>query len=247
MTTRMASASGSSTRAQPLDARRCAGLSGIAGAVLFGVGGALWAFEWPGAGAPAAKIVRFYHHASGRIIVGASLSLLAIAAFVLFAAAIRRVLTEAEGDDLLPTTAFGGALLAGAAGFAAETINMVGAARAQDGTLTYALAQSLWELARVFGSSAGGVGLGVFALATAAVALRTNLVLARPLAIVFALLGATLLTPASYYVGQLTGGALILFALIIAAALLRAPDQDRGRAFADLGLAPEGKAADRPS
>jgi hypothetical protein len=223
MTTRMAAVSGSSTRAQPLDARRCAGLSAIAGAVLFGVGNALWAFEWPGAGAPAAKIVRFYHHASDRVIVGASLSLLAIAAIVLFAAAIRRVLAEAEGDDLLPTTAFGGALLGLAAGFAAETINMVGALRAQDGALTNALAQSLWELARVFGTYAGGIGLGVFALSTAAVALRTDLVLARPLAVAVALLGATLLTPASYYVGQLTGGAFILLALIIAVPLLRSP------------------------
>ena len=246
MTTRMARASGSSTRAQLLDARRCAGLSGIVGAVLFGVGNALWAFEWPGAGAPAAKIVRFYHHTSDRVIVGASLSLLAIAALVLFAAAVRRVLAEAEGDDVLPTTAFGGALLGLAAGFAAETINMVGAVRAQDGALTDALAQSLWELSRVFGSFAGGVGLGVFALSTAAVALRTDLVLARPLAIVIAVLGATLLTPASYYVGQLTGGAFILLSLTIAVVLLRARDQDRGRAFADLGLAQEGDARDRP-
>jgi len=210
------------TPARSLNARRCAALSGIAVAVLFATGNALWALGWPAAGAPAAEIADFYRDASGRVVVGASLSLVAIAAFVLFAAALRRVLTEAEGDDLLATTAFGGALLGMAAGFGAETINMVGALRARDGELSDALAQSLWEIARVLGSTAGAVGLGVFALATAAVALRTGLVLPRWLAIVIAVVGVSLLTPVSY-VGELTGGALIFLALIIAVVLLRTP------------------------
>src|ERR1700736_992460 len=112
---------------QPIRAQRYAGLSGMAFVVLFATGNALW-WPWtgPGGGAPAAEIVDFYRDSSGGIVVGASLSLLALAAFLLFAAALRRLLTEAEGDDVLATTAFGGALLAIAVGLGAETINMVG-------------------------------------------------------------------------------------------------------------------------
>ena len=205
-----------------LNPRRCAALSGIAVAVLFAGGSALWAPDWPAAGAPASEVADFYRATSNRVIVGATLSLLAIAAFVFFSAALRRVLTEAEGDDLLSSAAFGGALLATAAGLGAETINMVGALRARDGALGDALAQSLWEIARVLGSTAAGIGAGVFALATAAVALRTGLILPRWLAIVTAAIGATLLTPISY-VGEVTGGALIVLVLIIAVALMRSP------------------------
>jgi hypothetical protein len=215
----------SAKRLRSLNARRCAGLSGVAVAVLFAIGNALWALDWPEAGAPAAEIADFYRDTSGRVVVGASLSLLAIAAFVLFAAALRRVLTEAEDDDLLATVAFGGALLGMAAGLGAETINLVGALRARDGELSDALAQSLWEIARVLGSTAAGAGLGVFALATAAVALRTGLVLPRWLAIVTAVVGVSLLTPFSY-VGEATGGALVLITSIIAVVLLRTPVEE---------------------
>jgi hypothetical protein len=112
-----------------------------------------------------------------------------------------------------------------AAGLGAETINLVGALRARDGGLSDPLAQSLWEIARVLGSTAADVGIGVFALSTAAIALRTGLVLPRWLAIVTAVVGVSLLTPASY-VGEVTGGALVLIALIIAVGLLRAPNQE---------------------
>jgi drug/metabolite transporter (DMT)-like permease len=115
MTTVMLDASAQGRRVRRLDARRCAGFSGIVAAVLFATGSALWAFDWPEAGAPAAEIADFYRDTSGRIVLGASLSLLAVAAFVLFAAAVRRLLIEAEGDDLLASTAFGGAVLGMAA------------------------------------------------------------------------------------------------------------------------------------
>lgn len=70
--------------------------------VLFAIGNLLW-WPWngPEAGARATEIVDFYRDTSDRIIVGGSLSLLAIAAFVVFAAALRQVLTDAEGDDFL--------------------------------------------------------------------------------------------------------------------------------------------------
>jgi hypothetical protein len=210
-----------------LDARRCAGFSGIAVAVLFAAANVLWALDWPEAGAPAAEVADFYRDTSDRIVVGASLSLLAIAIFVLFAAAMRKLLTEAEGDDLLATTAFGGAVVGMAAGVGAETINMVGALRARDGELSDALAQSLWEIARVLGSTAGGVGVGVFTLATAAVALRTGLVLPRWLALVTAVVGIALLTPVSY-VGEATGGAVVVLTLMISVSLLRRPVEKAG-------------------
>jgi hypothetical protein len=192
--------------------------------VLFATGNMLW-WPWSGpeSGAPASEIVNFYRDTSGRIIIGASLSLFAIAAFVLFAAAVRRVLIEAEGDDLLATTAFGGALLGMAAGLGAETINMVGALRARDGELSAALAQSLFEISRVFGSIASGVGVGVFALATAAVALRTGLVLPRWLAVVTGVVGFSLLTPVTQ-VTEVAGAAMVLITLVIAVSLLRSPE-----------------------
>jgi len=212
--------------ARSLNARRYAGLSGIAFVVLFSTGSALWALgDWPRAGAPAAEIVDFYRDTSDRIIVGASLSLLAFAAFVLFAAALRRVLTEAEGDDVLATTAFGGALLGLAAGVGAETINMVGALRARDGELSDGLAQSVHEISQILGSTAGGVGIGVFALATAATAFRTGL-MPRWFAIFTAVLGIALLTPVSR-VAEVTGGSMVLIALIIAILLLRSPVEER--------------------
>src|SRR5947209_19414395 len=71
----------------------------------------------------------------------------------------------------------------------------------------------------------GAWAWGVFALATAAVALRTGVVLPRWLAIVIAVVGASLLTPVSY-VGELTGGALIVVALTIAVVLLGTPVED---------------------
>lgn len=208
------------------NARRYAGLSGIAFVVLFGLGNALW-WPWTGpkSGAPAAEIVDFYRDTSDRIVVGASLSLLAIAAFLLFAAALRRLLTEAEGNDFLATTAFGGALLAIAVGLGAETINMVGALRAHDGTLSDALAQSLFEISRILGSTAGGPGIGVFALATTAVALRTGLILPRWLAIVTGIIGISLLTPLSLVV-EVPGAAMVLLTSIIAIVLLRTPAEE---------------------
>src|SRR5213592_1353205 len=118
---------------QTLTTRRITGLAGLAVAVVFGAGNALWAFDQPDAGAPAREVVAFYTDASARIVAGASLSLVAIAVFVLFASGLRSILREHEGGDVLATTAFGGALVMVAAGLGAETINMVGALRADDG------------------------------------------------------------------------------------------------------------------
>lgn len=202
-----------------MTAHRYTALSGILVAVLFGTGSALWAFEMPAPGASAAEVVDFYRNTSRRIVVGASLSMVAGAVLVLFAAGLRRVLAEAEGDDVLATTAFGGGLLGAAAGLGAETINMVGALRAQDGQLTDALGQAVFQISYVLGFNAAGVGIGVLALATAAVALRTGVVLPRWLAVVMVVLGLALLTPLS----QVALGPAVLLLPVIAVLLLRAP------------------------
>lgn len=205
------------------DAQRCAAWSGSAVAVLFGVGSAIWGLDMPEDGTSVAGIVDFYRGTADRIIVGASLSLLGIAAFVLFAAALRRALIDAGGDDVLATTAFGGALLGMAAGLGAETINMAGAFRAREGELSEALAQSLFEASQMLGSTATGVGLGVFALATAVDALRIGLVLPRWLAIVTLVVGLLLLSPLSH-VGWMAGAGLVLITSTIAFALFTRPN-----------------------
>lgn len=79
MTTETSATSVPGPAARSLNARRVAGISGIVGATLFTIGNALWALDWPAAGAPAAEIADFYRHTSDRVVIGASLSLLAIA------------------------------------------------------------------------------------------------------------------------------------------------------------------------
>lgn len=197
---------------QRVGTRRATGLAGLAAAVLFGAGSALWAFDQPDA-------VTFYTDASERIVVGASLSLVAIAFFVLFASGARAILREHEGDDeLLSTTAFGGALLLVAAGLGAETLNMVGALRADDGQLTRELGQALFEVSYVLGYNAAGVGIGIVVLATAAVALRAQALLPRWLALALVAVGFAFITPLSRF---LLGPAVLGLA-VVSAQLLRA-------------------------
>jgi hypothetical protein len=164
------------------------------------VGNALWAFEQPEAGAPAREVVSFYADNSGWIVAGASLSLLAVALFILFASGVRSILREHEGDDdLFATTAFGGALLAMATGIGAETLNMAGALRADDGSLTPALGRVFFEISYVFGYPAAGVGIGVLILATAVVALRARALMPRWLAFFLIVVGLAFLTPLSRF------------------------------------------------
>jgi hypothetical protein len=203
-------------------AERYAGWSGIAFVLLFGVGSAIWGIDMPDAGAPVREILDFYRETSDRIVVGASLSLLGIAAFVLFAASVRSALLDAGGDDFLATAAFGGALLGLAAGLGAETINMTAALRADGGELSGVLARSLFEISQVLGSVGAGVGVGVFALATGMSALRIGAVLPRWVAIVLVVVGVALLTPLSY-VNVVAGSAMLVVALLIAIPLLKSP------------------------
>ena len=176
----------------------------------------------PDRGTSADELVPYYEDRADRIVVGASLSLLAIAVFVLAAAALRRVLIEAEGDDVLATTAFGGALIGAAAGVCAEGVNMMAALRAQDGELSGELARSLFEIPQMMGSVGAAVGFGVFALAAAAVALRSGRVIPRYDAVIVAVIGLVLLSPLAHLPAT-AGVGLILLGLIFGFQLLRSP------------------------
>jgi hypothetical protein len=219
---------------QRLATRRVTGLVGLGVAVLFVAGNALWVFDQPDAGAPAREIVAFYTETSGWIIAGASLSLLAIAPFVFFASGVRGILREYEGDDFLATAAFGGALLMVAAGLGAETINMVGALRADDGQLTPELAQALFEISYVLGYNGAGVGIAIFVVAIAAVALRARALMPRWLAILLLVVGLAFLTPLSRF---LLGPSILLLA-VMSAYLLKAPassgPDELGRAHSEV-------------
>lgn len=199
--------------------RRITGLAGLGVVALFGVGNALWAFEQPDAGAGASQIVAFYTETSTEIIVGGSLSLFAIALFVLFASGVRAILREHEEDDLFASAAFGGALLAMAAGLGAETLNMVGALRADAGQLTPELGRALFEISYILGYNGAGVGIGIFALASAVVALRSRALLPRWLALLLLALGIAFITPLSRF---LLAPSLLLLA-VVSASLVRSP------------------------
>jgi hypothetical protein len=207
--------------AVPSPARPYATMSGLTAAVLFAVGSAIWALEMPEDGTAVAQVVGFYDDTADRIVVGGSLSLLAIALFVAFAAEVRHVLIEAGEHDFLATTAFGGGMLVVVAGMSAETINMAAALRARDDELTDPLAQALFEISQILGSVATGVGTGVFAVAVGAAALRTRGVLPRPVALSVLVLGVVCLTPLAH-LNWLPSAALVAVAVLIALGLRRA-------------------------
>jgi hypothetical protein len=177
---------------------RYAPLSGVAFVVLFAVGSTLWALDQPAIGADPSEIVDFYRGTSARILVGGSLSLVSIAPLVWFGSILRDALTEAESDHPtgLPLTAFGGILLVCAVGLGAETINMVGAVRAEDdGGLSPGAAQTYLDVSSAFGYWSAGAALAVVAASTAVVAIRTDRILSRRFAWATLALAAALMTP----------------------------------------------------
>lgn len=207
--------------AATLDPRRCAAWSGAITAALFAIGSLIWALDMPEDGTAAAAVVDFYRDTADRIVVGGSLSLLAVAAFVFFVAALRRVLLDAGGSDVLATAAFGGAVLGMTAGIGAETINVAAALSAREGELDHALARSLFETSQALGASATGVGMGVFSLAAGLDALRTS-VLPRRLALAMLVVGLVLLSPLAH-VNWVAGAALVLITSTISFALFTRP------------------------
>ena len=198
-----------------MGAERTVRLSGAAVALLFGVGSAIWGLGMPNAGAPVAEVLDFYDERYARIIIGASLSLLAIAAFVLFAAALRTVLIESSGSDALPTAAFGGAVLGAAAGLGAETINLTAALRAREDELGRQLGQALFEISQILGSTASGVGMGLFGVAAGAAGLRGSVVLPRWVCVVLLIVGILLLSPLAH-VNEVAGAGLVVMTAVVA-------------------------------
>ena len=202
--------------------RRLTAWSGIAAATLFAIGNAVWALGMPSGGTPTDEIVSFYESRAVRIVVGASVSLLSLAVFVLFASALRSVIAWTSDDEVLATTAFAGLVLTVAAGVGAESVNMIGGLRAAEGQVDAALARSAHEISQMFGSVASGVGVGVFALAVAVAALRTGRLMPRYGAVISAVAGVAALTPVSYF-NVVPATLLILVTLTVSIALLRGP------------------------
>jgi hypothetical protein len=207
---------------EPLSrSRRWAGWSAIGATTLFMAANFLWAFEMPAPDAPGPELVDYYTDLSDRIAAGGLLSLLSIAIFVVFAAALRSVLAE-QGDALLGDVAFGGAVLGLTAGVGAESTNAAAAIRAGNDDLTEPVAQSLFDISYVLGSYAAGIGLGVLMLAIGVAALRNRALLPRWLALAAVAVGLATVTPLfGFLLGEYTVGPSYLLLLALGVLLLR--------------------------
>jgi hypothetical protein len=197
--------------------RRLTWIAGLGAAVAFLIGSGLWALDQPSAGASAEEILDFYSGTSTRIVIGGTLSLVAIALFAVFASGLRLILREHDVDDLFGLAAFAGMLLLLAAGVGAETINMVGAMRAADDDLSAELGRSLFEISYVLGYNGAGVGVGVMLIAIAGAAWRSPGLLPRWAVPVLAIAALLLMTPLSVY---LFGSAVLAFTIVAARAVL---------------------------
>jgi len=166
--------------------------------VLFGVGSAIWAIEQPPRDAATEELISFYEGTSIEILIGGTMSIIAVLFFVWFGAVLRERLVAAEGSERtgLPLVAFAGTVITAAVGLGAETINMAGALSAEDGQLTADTAQVYFDVSYALGAPSAGVGIAMVAVPTAVVALRTGRPI-RPWAAWTALLvGVVALTPA---------------------------------------------------
>jgi hypothetical protein len=209
---------------------RYAPLSGLVVFALFAAGNSLWAFEAPTlfdlapTDASPQEVVHLYEGTSTEIVIGASISLVSIAFFVWFGAVLREHLEYLESGrgTGLPLAAFGGVLLAVAAGIGAETINMVGALRAESHSgITPDTAQAYYDVSQILGFNAAGIGLAVTLAATAMVAIRANTLLPSWLAALTVIIALTLLTPLS----RLTFSLAFLLLPVISVQLYREPSR----------------------
>jgi hypothetical protein len=187
------------TPAAPRDSfTRFAPLSGLAVFALFAVGNLLWSIDIPATDAGGAELASFYEDRSTQIIVGASLSILAVVLFVWFSALLRDRLEAELGDRgaSLPTAAFGGAILAFTVGLGAETINMAGALRAaSDEGISPGAAQAYFDISQILGFNAAGVGLATLIAATSVATIRGSRILPPGLVVPALILAVTLLIP----------------------------------------------------
>jgi hypothetical protein len=173
-------------------------LSGLAFALLFGFGSGLWVFSQPSRGADTEEIRGFFEGTSTEILIGGTISIVSIVFLVWFGAVIRERLSRAEGSQPtgLPLTAFAGAVLLGAVGLAAETINMAAALSAEDGRLTDERADIYFGLTYAFGAHSAGAALAIVALPIAVTVLRTGQVMSRSAGWGTLVFGLAMLTPA---------------------------------------------------
>jgi len=197
-----------------------AAITGLAAGILFAVGNAIWGLDMPKDGAPVAEVLSFYDETADRIVIGGSISLISIGLFAVFAAAFREVLVERGVDAALANVVLVGGAMGAAIGVGAEGINLMAALRAQDGDLTPALGQSLFEISQFFGSAGAGIAMGVFAVATGAATWRTPGVLPRWVAAFCIVVGLVLLTPLAH-INVVAGIALIVLSIEIPLQLLR--------------------------
>ena len=176
---------------------RLAPLSGVMTVVLFGAGSAIWAVEQPPRDAGTAELISFYEGSSTEIVIGGTMSLIAVLFLVWFGAVLRERLAAAEGSERtgLPLTAFAGTVVTAAVGLGAETINMAGALSAEDGQLTADTAQIYFDVSYALGAPAAGVGIAMVAVPTALIALGTGQPIRRWAAWAALLVGLAALTP----------------------------------------------------
>lgn len=166
--------------------------------VLFGVGSAIWAIEQPPRDAATEELISFYEDTSIEIVIGGTMSIIALLFFVWFGAVLRERLVAAESSERtgLPLVAFAGTVVIAAVGLGAETINMAGALSAEDGQLTADTAQVYFDVSYALGAPAAGVGIAMVAVPTAVVALRTGHPIRPRVAWTALLVGVAALTPA---------------------------------------------------
>ena len=179
---------------------RAAPLSGLAFALLFGLGSGLWAFEQPARGAETAEIVSFFQGTSVQILIGGTMSIISLIFLVWFGAILRDRLAVAEGSQStgLPLLAFAGTVLTAGVGFGAETINMAAALNAEDGQLSGETAQVYFDLTYAFGAHAAGVTIAMVAIPIGLTALRTRQIVPPPAAWLALIFAAAMLTPAIF-------------------------------------------------
>jgi hypothetical protein len=191
-------------------------LSGLIFVVLFGIGSGLWGFDQPTRDAGAAEILSFYDETSTRILIGGTISVVACFFLVWFGAVLREHLVALDGSERsgLPSMAFGGAILTVAVGLGAETINLLGAMRAEDGKLTAESAQIYFDLSIAFGYTSAGVAMAAFAAPIAMIALRTRRQLLQSLAWLAVALALAMLIPEVSLVQVLYAALLVLLATL---------------------------------
>ena len=191
---------------------RFAPLSGLAFAVLFGSGSAIWALDQPARGAEGEEIVSFYGQTSTEILIGGTMSTVSMLFLVWFGAIVRERLIAAESSErgALPMVALAGTIITAAVGLGAETINMAGALSAEDGQLTKDTAQIYFDVSYALGAPSAGVGLAMVAVPIALISLRTGRFLRPWSAWLTLLVAVAMLTPA-----MLTAAFKALFAVVI--------------------------------